>query len=155
MHLGFWILGDFTWLWKCGLQCVVTPYSVEKLVPLDVTEAIMLAHSVNMCVHACMYAWQAIVHDPVTLVTLCVISLQAQVSRSKQRIVLVSVSFRPKTAIWKKRIHFEMLRHASYLPRPPLLQAANWKLCEGFFKSRLFQPFLVAKGFGDVTEIWC
>lgn len=45
-----------------------------------------------------MHAWKAILHDPVSPVTLCVISFQAQVSAAKQEIVLVSVSLRPKSA---------------------------------------------------------
>lgn len=48
---------------------------------------------VCMCIQAC----QAIVQCPVSPVTRCMISLQAQVSSNKQRIVLVSVCFRLKT----------------------------------------------------------
>lgn len=84
-------------------------------------------HYVRVCMHACVHAWQAISHDPVNPVTLCVISFQAQVSAAKQEIVLVSVSLRPKSAKSNDIFPRQMLTLAScFFP---------------FVKSSLFQHF--------------
>lgn len=89
---------ELGWLWKKLMQCALS-YACSNTCAIKTCRtkgqpcACTLYERVCMCIQAC----QAIVQCPVTPVTRCMISLQAQVSSIKQRIVLVSVCFRPKT----------------------------------------------------------